>query len=213
MQRIARLLYSPSEYLHHARMSAPKRSPFAAPVVIGLLLIEPRHGYALFSQIQSDLRDVWHVAMNRLYKLLDEMEADGLIAGRAERVGLRPARRVYRGTAKGKRLFERWMHEPSGRMSEMRTDFPPKLYFAMQHGPQDVAQLVQVQRGACQRELERMASRQKDIGLAGGYRDLVYDFRLRQIRAILEWLDECETRLVADNLHEMRALQAEMEPA
>ncbi len=117
-------------------MPIPKRSPFAVSAVLGFLLIEPRHGYGLFTQVQ---RDVWNVAMNRLYGLLGEMEQGGLIAGHVERSGARPQRRVFRCTAKGRRQFARWMAEPSARMSELRTDFPPRLFFALQRGPQDVA--------------------------------------------------------------------------
>jgi hypothetical protein len=81
-------------------------------------------------------------------------------------------------------------------MSEMRTDFPPKLYFAIHRGLQDVAELVQTQRGACRKELERMEGRQRDISDGNAYRGLIYDFRVRQIHSILEWLDACEMRLV-----------------
>jgi PadR family transcriptional regulator, regulatory protein AphA len=178
-------------------MATPKRSPFAVPVVLGLLLIGPRHGYALFSQVQRDLRDVWDVAMNRLYGLLDEMEQGGLIAGHVERSGTRPQRRVFRCTAKGRRQFERWMAEPSVRMSELRTDFPPRLYFALQRGPQDVAQLLQAQRGACARELARMTARKHELGGANAFRDAVYSFRVHQIQAALAWLDATERALVA----------------
>lgn len=160
-------------------------------------MAEPQHGYALYAKIQHDLSDMWHVGMNRLYALLEEMEHDGLIAGHAERAGNRPTRRVFRPTAKGKRLFERWMHKPSLSMREMRVDFPPKLYFAVQRGSQDVAQLVQAQRIACNKELARMSGRQRDIGDSSAYRGLIYDFRVRQIRSILEWLDACEAWLVA----------------
>lgn len=189
-------------------MPVPKRSPFAAPVVLGLLLIEPRHGYALFSQVQRDLRDVWDVAMNRLYGLLEEMEQGGLIAGHEERSGARPVRRVYRCTAKGRRQFERWLREPSERMSELRTDFPPRLYFALQRGPQDVAQLLQAQRGACQRELARMSGLRTSLAADSLFRDAVYGFRLNQIQAALTWLEEIEDRLIRSP-HAPRLGQAE----
>lgn len=173
----------------------PKRSPFAMPVVLGLLDGEPQHGYALFARIQRDLSDVWHVGMNRLYALLEEMEADGLIAGHEEQAGNRPARRVFRPTAKGKRVFERWLHEPSVRMNDMRIDFPPKLYFAMQRGRAHVASLVDGQRAACEQEMTRMASIQRDIDAANAYRHLVYEMRVRQIESIIGWLNTCEREL------------------
>ena len=179
--------------------TSPKRSPFATPVVLGLLDGEPQHGYALFARIQRDLSDVWHIGMNRLYALLEEMEAAGLIAGHDEQAGNRPPRLVFRPTAKGKRVFERWLNEPSARMSDLRIDFPPKLYFAMQRGPAHVATLVSAQRAACEQEMMRMASIQRDIDAANAYRHLVYELRLRQIESIIGWLNTCERELSMRN--------------
>ena len=165
-------------------------------MVLGLLSNEPQHGYSLFARIQRDLSDVWHVGMNRLYALLDEMEDEGLITGHDEHTGNRPTRRVFRPTAKGKRTFEHWLHTPSNRMSDLRIDFPPKLYFAQQMGPKDTATLLATQRQACERELARMSSIQNDVGAASTYRHLVYELRVRQIESILGWLSTCERELL-----------------
>jgi DNA-binding PadR family transcriptional regulator len=186
-------------------MPEPKRSPFAVPVVLGLLDGAPQHGYALYGHVRDELRDVWQVGMNRLYALLIVIERQGLIKGHTERAGLRPSRRVFRITPKGKRIFEQWLHAPSQSMRDMRVDFPPKLYFAIRRGPQDVAELIQSQRGACQNELNRMTHRQRDaahdVALASAYRKLIYDFRVGQIQSILKWLDACESELVARRAH------------
>lgn len=179
-----------------------KRSPFAEQVVLGLLNEAPVHGYALFARICSDLAGVWQVGMNRLYALLADMEGHGLIKGRVEQAGNRPERRVYRITARGRQRFEAWMHMPSQSMRDMRTEFPPKLYFALRRGPQDVAELIQAQRGVCRMELARMAARRRDAGDRDLYHRLIYDFRLRQIHAILEWLDACEAQCASG--HERR---------
>ena len=183
-------------------MTEPKRSPFAVPVVLGLLDGDPQHGYALYGRIRDELQDVWHVGMNRLYALLIVIERNGLIKGHTERVGLRPSRRVFNITAKGRRLFEHWLHSPSQSMRDMRVDFPPKLYFACRRGPQDVGELIQSQRRACQRELERMSTRLRDIGMHNdySYRKLIYDFRIGQIHAILDWLSACEAELIVKHV-------------
>ncbi len=175
----------------------PKRSPFAEPVVLGLLAEAPAHGYALFARIRSDLAGVWQVGMNRLYALLDAMERDRLIQGHAEHAGNRPERRVFRLTAKGRRRFEAWLRAPSRSMQDMRVEFPPKLYFALRRGPQDVAELLQAQRAACRDELERLAARLRDTPPDDRYHALVYDFRIRQVRAVLDWLDAREAECVA----------------
>ncbi|MFN4294844.1 MAG: PadR family transcriptional regulator [Thermoflexales bacterium] len=175
----------------------PKRSPFAEPVVLGLLAEAPAHGYALFARIHNDLAGVWQVGMNRLYALLDAMERDGLIKGHAEHAGNRPERRVFRLTAKGRRRFEAWLRAPSRSMQDMRVEFPPKLYFALRRGPKDLAELLQAQRAACRDELERLAARLRDTPPDDNYHALVYDFRIRQVRAVLDWLDAREAECVA----------------
>lgn len=79
----------------------------------------------------------------------------------------------------------------------MRVEFPPKLYFALRRGPQDVAELLQAQRIACRDELERLAARLRNTQPGDDYHALVYNFRIRQVRAILDWLDACEAEHVA----------------
>lgn len=123
--------------------------------------------------------------MNRLYALLREMEASGLITGRAEQPGARPTRRIFAISAAGRSRFERWMHEPCRAMRDMRIDFPPKLYFALRRGPQDVAELIQSQRTACAAEITRIAA----LSVTDDFRRAVYELRLGQLRAALEWLD------------------------
>lgn len=49
--------YSSSEY-STLMQRLPKRSPFAEPVVLGLLAEAPAHGYALFTRICEDLAGV-----------------------------------------------------------------------------------------------------------------------------------------------------------
>ncbi len=178
-----------------------KRSPFAEQVVLGLLDEGPGHGYALFTRICDDFAGVWQVGMNRLYALLDAMEARGLIKGRARQVGNRPVRRVFHITAKGRRQFEAWMRAPNQSMRDMRAEFPPKLYFALRRGPQEATRLLQSQRNACLSELERLSARRRSVRPGDDYHALIYDFRLRQIRAILDWLDRCEGHLRRESGH------------
>jgi DNA-binding PadR family transcriptional regulator len=169
-----------------------KRSPDAAPIILGLLLDSPQHGYALYLRTQRDLGDVWTIGMNRLYALLDRMESESLIAGRNEKAGPHPARRVYSATPGGRRLFQDWLRAPVARLRDMRLTFLPKLYFAQRMGSAQLADLVAVQRAACRSELERMSALQRERGFDDMYLFLVYEFRIRQAQSMLAWLDQCE---------------------
>jgi DNA-binding PadR family transcriptional regulator len=174
-----------------------KRSPGAEPIVLGLLIDCPQHGYSLYRRIQSDLGDVWTIGMNRLYALLDAMEAGALITGRREKAGLRPAKRVYSATAEGRRLFQDWLQAPVTRMRDMRLDFLPKLYFARRQAAGAPAGLIAAQRAACQAALNRMIGLQQERGSDDRYLFLVYEFRIRQARSMLAWLDQCDQAMAA----------------
>jgi DNA-binding PadR family transcriptional regulator len=173
-----------------ARSRTIQRSPFADLIVLGLLSEAPLHGYALFARIRDELAGVWRINMNRLYALLGEMDCRGLVQGHPERAGNRPPRNVYRPTVKGRRQFQAWMRTPSRTMRDMRIEFPPKLYFALRRSHQEAANLIALQRAACYAELERLTTQQM-TAKPDSYRWLICDFRLRQVRAILEWLEMC----------------------
>ena len=165
-----------------------------------MLDASPQHGYALFKTIQTDLRDVCHIGMNRLYALLDDMEAQGLTEGRARARRLRPTRTTYQLTPKGRQIYDSLVEAPCLTMREMRVDFPPKLYLARQRGPQDVATLINIQREACQRELKRMMAQMQASRHESEFLPVIYDFRVGQIKAGLAWLDKCKARLVGHTL-------------
>jgi DNA-binding PadR family transcriptional regulator len=170
---------------------SPKRAPFAAPLLLGLLDAGPQHGYALFKIIEADLHGICHIGMNRLYALLDDMEAQGLILGHVHASTSGPARKTYQATPKGRRVFQDWLAEPSPTMREMRVDFPPKLYLAQRLGPEAMIALLGKQQDACQRELERMTVQMRGTRHASHYLPWIYDFRIGQIKASLAWLKKC----------------------
>lgn len=170
---------------------SPKRAPFAVPLLLGLLDASPQHGYALFKMIEADLRGICHIGMNRLYTLLDDMEAQGLIHGHMYASTSGPARKTYQITMKGQRMFQAWLAEPSLTMREMRVDFPPKLYLAHRLGPDAVIALLDKQQASCQHELERMTMQMRDTRHTSDYLPLIYDFRIGQIKAGLAWLKKC----------------------
>lgn len=169
----------------------PKRAPFAVPLLLGLLDAGPQHGYALFKTIEADLHGICHIGMNRLYALLEDMEAQTLIQGHVRASISGPSRKTYQATSKGQQVFQAWLAEPSPTMREMRVDFPPKLYLAQRLGPDAVIAVLDKQQDACQRELERMTMQMRDTRQTNGYLPLIYEFRIGQIKAGIAWLKKC----------------------
>ncbi len=175
-----------------------KRSPSGAWIVLGLLDQTPQHGYALYQRICADLRGIWRIEMNRLYRLLEEMVEAGLIQSREERAGNRPLRHVFHPTAQGRRQFEAWLRAPSDNMQQMRVDFPARLFFALRRGPQTTRDLIAGQQTACEQILRRLLAARQALSARGAHYELVYDFRLRQVQAALDWLADCAARCEED---------------
>lgn len=80
--------------------------------VLGLLIEEPDHGYRLARRMQECLGEA-QVRSNYIYRLLKELERDGLIRrAEVEPRGRRPARVVFEVTELGERDFGGWMRAP-----------------------------------------------------------------------------------------------------
>ena len=80
---------------------------FIEPAVLLLLAAGPRHGYDLKEQVTtlvgSDRADVAN-----LYRLLRQLELEGIVRSTWDTAGIGPARRVYRLTTPGRRLLDQW---------------------------------------------------------------------------------------------------------
>ena len=80
---------------------------FIEPAVLLLLAAGPRHGYDLKEQVTtlvgSDRADVAN-----LYRLLRQLELEGIVRSTWDTAGSGPARRVYRLTTPGRRLLDQW---------------------------------------------------------------------------------------------------------
>ena len=165
------------------------------PLLLGLLDAGPQHGYALYKTIETDLKGICHIGMNRLYALLDEMESQGLIHGQQHASTNGPARKTYQVSPKGRRVFEAWLATPCPTMREMRVDFPPRLYLAQRQGIDAMAVLIERQHDACQKELSRMTAQMHDTQQRNDFLPMIYDFRIGQITAGLAWLEKCRQAL------------------
>lgn len=80
---------------------------FVEPAVLLLLADGPGHGYDLKEQVAElvgdDRADVANV-----YRLLRQLELEGIVRSAWDTAGSGPARRVYRLTTAGRRLLDQW---------------------------------------------------------------------------------------------------------
>lgn len=167
--------------------------------LLGFLRDRAMYPYEIFQTLSQagELGRVWHLKQSHLYAIIDRLEAVGYVASTIEPQDSRPPRKITSLTPAGRAAFERWATSPVAHGRDFRVEFLAKLYFAARDGSAAVDQLVGEQRGACHAWLDRLRVQLAAIPADRPYDRLVLEFRLRQIAAILSWLEVCQITLVS----------------
>jgi PadR family transcriptional regulator AphA len=172
-----------------------KQSTFSTELaLLGFLRQEPMHGYAIHQQLSdpSGLGPVWQIKLSLLYAMLGKLDDAGAISAVAEAQENKPPRKVFHLTEKGEEIYLDWVQSPVENGRSLRLEFLLKLYFARREGADFVARLLAVQNEQCN---IWMADVQKIINEEQAedrrYSCLVHQFRLGQIQAMINWLEEC----------------------
>ena len=79
--------------------------------MLGLLSEQPMHGYRLKEAFDERVGGLWGLTTGQIYQTLKALERAALLEGRGERVGARPARRIYSLTPQGTRALNAWLDE------------------------------------------------------------------------------------------------------
>src|SRR5262245_22064322 len=175
-------------------MSPLLRQPLTVEhALLGFLRQHPMHGYEIHQHLAGlvGLGLVWQVKQSHLYALLDKLEADGFIAGRQQAQDARPPRRIFRLTEAGRKAFSDWLGRPVSHGRELRLEFMAKLYFARREGPEGVRALVERQQAECSEWRARLQAQADASPGAGSFEWLVFQFRIRQVDSMLDWLALC----------------------
>lgn len=74
-------------------------------LLLGLLMVESRHGYQINEFIEKNLTHVTNMKKGNAYAILERLEKENLISVHMEQQGNRPQRKVYSITDKGREQF------------------------------------------------------------------------------------------------------------
>jgi PadR family transcriptional regulator AphA len=164
--------------------------------LLGFLTQKPMHGYDLHRRAADELGRVWHMGISNMYGALKRLERIGYVESTLSPQESRPSRRVYRITRAGRKGFQDWVKQPVPNIRGLRVEFLAKLYFHHALGLEGAEELIAAQEEICQ---ERVAQLRQGIAECSpqDFDRLVFDFRLRQIEAILEWLKTCRRELAS----------------
>lgn len=159
-------------------------------VLLGFLMGGAAHGYELHGRVAEDLGRIWTMGVSNIYGALKRLEQAGQVESTLTPQENRPPRKVYRITPAGRSSFLDWIERPVPNIRDMRVEFPAKLYFFHALGLEGARELIVAQEAVCRERIERLERRVARCG-PRDFDRLVFDFRRRQIEAILAWLKHC----------------------
>lgn len=165
--------------------------------LLGLLRHTPRHGYEIYQELTQPegLWAIWRMKQSQMYALLAKLEHEGYLTSTLKTQETRPARKIFRLTKTGQAAFRQWLQTPLLSPREMRLDFLLKFYFARRESAEIARQLIAAQRAVCQARLEDETAKVEHARQTQTDLWLIEQFRVEQLRALLNWLDQCEQSL------------------
>ena len=173
--------------------------PTPDETILGLLCIQPMHGYELLRRFQSraELGVVWRLSASQLYAVLKRLADGGWIAGQHVTTPLAPERTEYSATARGRERLLAWLAEPdpSPSVRTVRVEFVSRLIVArFLHLPTD--DMICAQRAACASRLDDL--RESLRNASGPNERLSLELVIAQTAAVLDWIDSAVSRFIAD---------------
>lgn len=161
--------------------------------LLGFLAQASAHGYQLHQRLSNELGQVWHVSLSQTYNILKRLEGQGDIRGTLLPQEKLPPRQHYQLTQHGQARLEAWLRAPTGSsVRAIRVEFITRLYFASLLGADTPFRLIQAQIAETRDGLQRLLELKEEVPPEQTFNRLGLELRVRQLEAVLDWLDEAQ---------------------
>ena len=160
--------------------------------LLGLLYKESGHGYDLHRTVNTDLGQVWHLSQSQAYAILKRLETRGDISAEKIPQEKLPSRQILSMTAQGRETFLTWLETPGGGSARaIRMEFITRLYFLNMYFPKRLAEAFDRQQKETESHILRLEITLTKLSGKQIYNRMSLEMRLKQMKFVLEWLDEC----------------------
>jgi len=184
----------PDGKLHHIGTLSPEMA------LLGLLFGAPVHGYELHRRVITDLGQAWHLSQSQAYAILKRLEAQGDISVQEMPQQKLPPRQLLRMTPRGRARFLEWLDAPSGGSTRaIRMEFVTRLYFLSLYMPEKIPQAFDRQRAEAESHIQRLQRARAGLPPDQVFNRMSLDLRLKQLTAVLGWLDEYREHFQRDH--------------
>ncbi|MGD2146852.1 MAG: helix-turn-helix transcriptional regulator [Anaerolineae bacterium] len=167
------------------------QSPFPLEqALLGFLMQEPAHGYALHQRAEEELGRIWYIGISNVYGTLKDLEETGEVASSRDEASY-PPRKVYRITEAGRERFVAWVREPVAAVRDQRVELLAKIYFFYALKLEGLETLLEAQEALCRERLHHIEQRASEEP-QDAFGKAVSDFRRLRIQATIDWLRTVE---------------------
>lgn len=199
------IIHMMNSHYHAESDSKRERNPAEFPL-LGVLSLGPAHGYDLCTELRERLGEIWILHTSHIYALLAGLEKDGLVSHERIDQENRPAKKVFRITPEGRKVFWTWMTSPVSNVRDIRMEFFAKLYFARLESYEVAAKLVDGQLKVCRENAKRQLAR-KEASTVEAER-AVLDYRLAMLKTTVACLRRTRAELSVEPRNRDHALDA-----
>jgi PadR family transcriptional regulator, regulatory protein AphA len=166
------------------------RSPEFA--LLGFLYLRSGYGYELHRHLVAELGQAWHISQSQTYAILKRLEAQGFISSTTVEQEKLPDLQSLEITPAGRSRFESWLDSPTGSsVRAIRLELITRLYFLQKIAPRRIQPVLHAQVTEVQKTLTRLEAGLAALPDEQLFNRLSLQLRIRQLKSILEWLDEC----------------------
>ncbi|MCK6555722.1 PadR family transcriptional regulator [Candidatus Binatia bacterium] len=163
--------------------------------LLGLLRERRDYGYQLKRRFDERMGAVWRLNIGQVYQTLRALERIGLIAEVNDGATAETGRRVFRLTAKGGRVLERWLQRPPMRPRPVRDETLVRLLVVRPAGSREALGRITEQERLYKRHLARLVAQKRRAMRNGGevlgFGELGLEAALLHGEAHLKWLEHC----------------------
>jgi DNA-binding PadR family transcriptional regulator len=165
--------------------------------LLGLLTLQPRHGYELHDAFEAVVGGEanWDVKPAQVYTTLARLQQGGLVVEEGVQQAGGPEKHIYAVTPAGRETFQTWLLSPV-QAQHQRDEFFLKLVLALATEAVDPHRVIYTQRAGLYQQLHDLTEqRDRSNPLRELAQILLVDQAIMHLEADLRWLEVIEARL------------------
>ncbi len=165
-------------------------------ILLGLIDKEPKTGYDLKKEFETEIGEFWSVKHSQIYMELKRLQANEEIKANTGFFGNKIEKTYYEITSKGKKRLSSWIESYSEMINVSKDEFVLKLYFIKDKNDPRLSELLNEQYRLRREKLEHLLERKEVVfpdkksktENYGHY--LILDHAIRRETEYVNWLKE-----------------------